>query len=178
MGMANYTSRSRSRPPNWPNGNRGFKRKELLWKKSGRGSWEAGAFTFETPTAIFSNWQHRGLGRSIERTLSFAAYRYSYRNRFVQFADLPTIQLKPPTAQRVTRSAVVIRGGNGRHEVIGNSSGMLTPRPRTMSFKDRILSNQKFARGQTFVVPAYSLIAKSLPTSQWSPSRPAGCFPG
>jgi hypothetical protein len=34
---------------NWE---RGSKREELQWKKSGSGNWEAGASTFETPTVI------------------------------------------------------------------------------------------------------------------------------
>jgi catechol 2,3-dioxygenase-like lactoylglutathione lyase family enzyme len=37
---------------NGPTGNRGSKREELPWKKSGSGNWEAGASTFETPTVI------------------------------------------------------------------------------------------------------------------------------
>ena len=32
--------------------NRGSKREESEWKKSGSGNWEAGASTFETPTVI------------------------------------------------------------------------------------------------------------------------------
>src|SRR5207245_10767228 len=51
-GTANYTSRLLSHWPNWPAGSRGSKREELQWRRNGRGNWEAGASTFETPTAI------------------------------------------------------------------------------------------------------------------------------
>src|SRR5580700_8120667 len=51
-GTANYTSRSLFLLTNWPTGNRGSKREELQWKKSGSGNWEAGASIFETPTVI------------------------------------------------------------------------------------------------------------------------------
>src|SRR5215510_590272 len=70
MGMANYTSRSQSRPSNWRTGNRGSKQKELLSKKKKRGSWEVGAFTFETRTDICWNWRHPALGPSTDRTPS------------------------------------------------------------------------------------------------------------
>src|SRR5258706_16090171 len=72
-GAANYTSRSLSHPPNWPTGSRGSKREESLWKRSGRGTWEAGASTFETRTAICSNSLRRAHGRSIEKRCPVSA---------------------------------------------------------------------------------------------------------
>src|SRR6516162_11964416 len=49
METANCMSPLLSRPPNWPAGNGGSKRKELLWKKSKRGSREGAAFYFRDP---------------------------------------------------------------------------------------------------------------------------------
>src|SRR6266513_366684 len=51
-GTANYTSHSLSHPPNWATGSRGSKQGESQWKRSERGSWEAGASTFETRIVI------------------------------------------------------------------------------------------------------------------------------
>src|SRR5689334_16636902 len=55
METANYMLPSPSPSPNWLNGNHGLEPEELRWKRRRCGNWEVGAFTFETPTAIFWN---------------------------------------------------------------------------------------------------------------------------
>src|SRR6266446_4200283 len=64
---ANYTLRSLYHLTNWLTGNRGSKPEESQWKRSGHGIWGAGAFTFETQTAIRWSSTRRALGQSIDK---------------------------------------------------------------------------------------------------------------